>query len=43
MGRGYGLDVHDESMGLRICGGVVVIEGKGALCEVSVYRCTEEG
>lgn len=41
VGRGYGLDVHDESMGLGICGGVVVIAGKGALCEVSVDRCTE--
>lgn len=42
-GRGYGLDVHDGCMGLGICGGVVVIEGKGALCEVSgsVYRADD--
>lgn len=40
-GRGYGLDIHDESMGLGKCGGLVVIEGKGSLCEVSVDRCTE--
>lgn len=40
-GRGYGLDVHDECMGLGNSGGWVVIEGKGSLCEVSVDRCTE--
>lgn len=41
-GRGYGLDVHDGCMGLGICGGVLVIEGKGVLCEVSVNRCEED-
>ena len=36
--RGYGLDVHDGIIELGICGGVVMVEGKGALCEVSVDR-----